>query len=114
MESENVRHFLQRVEQALRRLQTSIRGRAEVQELLDRFWGLQDELGRLLQVVDRSPWIATQLTGLSATIFNEIKAVNVLKISRLAAIQNACESINQSLICLEKKKEEFKYGVALN
>jgi hypothetical protein len=114
MDAATISQHLKPVENANRRLQTSIRTRANVEELLDRVWCLQDELRRLLQVVDESPWIATQLPGLSSAIINEIRSMDFLKISRLAAVQNACESINQSLILLEKKKEEFKYGAVRN
>jgi hypothetical protein len=104
-------HFT-RLANANRRLQTSIRTRAEIQELLDRFWAVQDELGRFLQAADKTPWLTTQVPGLSSAIFNEIRSVSSLKSSRVAAIQNACESINQLLIRLEKLKEDFQHGFA--
>lgn len=86
-------------------------------EILTRFWGLRDNVCRLVQAVsDRRDetlnLLRYEYASLISGIVDVIGFAAKLRVGRIPAVATACQGINESLIALEYLRQLNLVGIA--
>jgi hypothetical protein len=102
MDTTETGRLCKNVEYAAAQVRTSIGEHADISDILDRFWFLQDTLSRLLEAVDNEDGDVTQCRGLIRKVVEVLGSPQVRKLSSIPAVKLACETINSCLISLEQ------------
>jgi hypothetical protein len=96
------------VEYAAAQIRISIGGSADISEILTCFWLLQDSLTRLIGVADHERGEVTQCRGLIHKVVYVLDSPKVQRLSSIPAVKLACESINTSLLSLERSTQQTR------
>lgn len=91
------------VERAAADLSASLRLRAEVTKTLDGFWHLQDLVSRLIQGIESANGDVPQCRSVIRKVVDVISCPSAVKLSSIPAIATSCDTLNLSLIILERK-----------
>jgi hypothetical protein len=102
MDTTETGRLCKNVEYAAAQARTSIGEYADISDILNRFWFLQDALSQLLEAVDDTNGDITQCRGLIRRVVEVLASPQVRKISYIPAVKLACETINSCLISLEQ------------
>ena len=96
------------VEYAAAQIRISIGGSTDISEILNCFWLLQDSLTRLIGVVDHERAEVTQCRSLIHKVVYVLESPKVQRLSSILAVKLACESINSSLLSLERSTQQTR------
>jgi hypothetical protein len=80
-----------------------------VPEILNRFWGLQDNLSRLLEAIKDHPTETMQSLERYPRVLDDVsdmleRSANVQTLRNLAAVRESAESINSSLFDIHQAR----------
>jgi NifB/MoaA-like Fe-S oxidoreductase len=106
MEIAQVERLCQNVASSVSEVRRIFRSPLPVADILDRFWGLQDNLSRLLEALTDQPAETLEALERHPALLTEV--VDVLEFSAklqtlktIAAVREAGESINSSLVDIQ-------------
>lgn len=94
-----------------------LRSQAQLSEILDCFWGLQDRLGRLVDEASDQPlevfdFLSREHPQLLRDVIGSLSMASREGVARNAAVGSSCEAINELLLKLETFKPLSRSSVA--
>ena len=84
---------------------------AFVPDLQKQLREMHGALTTLQHAVEKTPWIATQCSGVARKVIAALRSIQSFKVSTAPGIPAQLEAINEILVSLEQSKQEFRYGV---
>lgn len=110
MDTSHIEDLCQNVASSVAQVRSVFRSSPAVPEILDRYWGLQDNLSRLLEALTDHPDKTAEAFDSCPGLLNDV--VDVLEFSlkletvnNIAAVREASESINDSLMEIQYLKQ---------
>ena len=117
MDSSQIERLCQNVAFAVAAVRTVFRSSLPVPEVLNRYWALQDNLSRLLEAVTDQPSETLEVLEAHPGLLTDV--VDVLEFSSklqmlkgLAAVREAGESINNSLLEIQYLKQSHSLAAS--
>lgn len=106
MTSADIDQLLTNVSEAAHDVRGSMTYQGDRSDMLNRFWWLQDNLNRLVEVVsdqreDALPILRTLHSDLPNRISDLMHTVSTSKTDSIAAVASSCSAINRSLLAIE-------------
>jgi hypothetical protein len=113
----NIQQIFEEIETATEKVREVARYGLNESDILARFWSLQDNLGRLIQLVSEQPeetlkMMEEKYPSILRDAIDSISFPPKLRAREISAVSYACHDINESLIRLSYLKQVGRAGMA--